>query len=630
MSTPTPILRGDLTTTAFGAAPTWTDYSQYLELGANGQPIEITWGRQDERSEVSPSTFSFMLSNNDGRFTTGASIITTAHQFNVRETVGGTTYDRCTGYVESVETLWPGGVQNFSVVKVNCVDVSSRLDEAQPLRSLYEQELLAESPNHLWTLAESAGVSSAGNLVNAGAVLNRLDSIYGAGTLEFGSSMGRMIDDVTGVNFGTTWSTTAALSTPQGSVLSTRSVPLIPDVGTVEMWVVMPTSAPLSASYQRGIIFYQGDGSTQSLEISVNAISGILQVWRDGFASSYSVNVCDGRAHLITWSLNAGSAELFYDGQSVLTGPVSLAPTLSSPYTQVGGLLIDNGGGYAFPGTVAEVSILPGTTTAAEALARYQAGVGTGPAERSDQRFARILGYAGLTSTALPTGIATMGGQKTAGKTVRAALQEVTDTEGGDMYVTPAGQFTFQTRAARYNPTSSFTLTADDIGADIVVRKDRQGLVNDQTVSRDAGATQRVQNASSISTYGRRDGGTFEVAASTDEDAYQNAAWRVATSKDPRLRLSSLPLDLRAAPTTSLVQSIMGATVGTAITAASLPTQTPGGTSMSMFIEGANEQIGAQGWSIEFFTSPVTNVQSSVMVLDSVTSGVLNTNVLGF
>lgn len=50
------------------ASRTWTDVSDYLELQ---QEINITRGRQDERSTVEPSSLSLTLDNRDGRFTPG-------------------------------------------------------------------------------------------------------------------------------------------------------------------------------------------------------------------------------------------------------------------------------------------------------------------------------------------------------------------------------------------------------------------------------------------------------------------------------------------------------------------------------------------------------------------------------
>lgn len=54
MTAPTIVLRMDLTGTAFGTAPTWTDYSTHLTTAGDGEPISITRGGQDE-SEMQPA-----------------------------------------------------------------------------------------------------------------------------------------------------------------------------------------------------------------------------------------------------------------------------------------------------------------------------------------------------------------------------------------------------------------------------------------------------------------------------------------------------------------------------------------------------------------------------------------------
>lgn len=225
--------------------------------------------------------------------------------------------------------------------------------------------------------------------------------------------------------------------------------------------------------------------------------------------------------------------------------------------------------------------------------------------EASDDRFARLLAYAGLTSTGLPTGVATMAGQRTAGKTLVQALRQVADTEGTVCFVKPDGQFTFHARNHRYWPTSSFTLNASNIDPSVEVRKDTQGLVNDQTATRDGGAEQRAFDQDSIDAYGTADGGSLDVAPSTDYDALQNAAWRVGTGKTPLPRVTSVKVNLLAQTDTALVQSLLSATIGTAFTLTGMPSQTPGGTTMTLFVEGWHEVVGLNEWSIEFYTSPL-------------------------
>ena len=148
-------------------------------------------------------------------------------------------------------------------------------------------------------------------------------------------------------------------------------------------------------------------------------------------------------------------------------------------------------------------------------------------------------------------------------------------------------------------------------------------------MSRSGGATQVVKDSTSQADYGRFDGGSFEVAPSTDDDAFQNGSWFVATHKNPRTRLASLPVDLLVEGTTATAQAVLAATIGTKVQITGMPSQAPSST-FTGFIEGATERIGVDEWSIEFFTSPVT-LEDSVWVLEDATYGAIDsTNVIAF
>ena len=247
MGLPATTLRGDLTGTAFGGVPTWTDYTASLETGQDGQPITLTWGKQDEDDAPQPRTCEFILDNTDGRFTTGASIITTAHQFNVQVTVSGSTYDLFTGFVEDVEVLFTG--TTHAQVKVSCVDLTGRLEQVE-LRSMVEHEMLADSPSYLYPLSEDApSTSAADSSPNELDPAVRLDSKYGANILEFGTSMNGMFDGVNGVRFGEENLTGGA--TAPATVLSLPSTAFVPTSGahTLECWYRAPDAPPSGSAF---------------------------------------------------------------------------------------------------------------------------------------------------------------------------------------------------------------------------------------------------------------------------------------------------------------------------------------------------------------------------------------------
>lgn len=72
MSLPPFLLQADVSGTAFGGTPVWTDISTYaLTTGDDGSPMTGTWGRQDFSGDVTSASATFILDNGDGRFTPG-------------------------------------------------------------------------------------------------------------------------------------------------------------------------------------------------------------------------------------------------------------------------------------------------------------------------------------------------------------------------------------------------------------------------------------------------------------------------------------------------------------------------------------------------------------------------------
>lgn len=165
---PDATLRIDASGTAFGDAPTFIDYTQYLMAKAGAR---ITWGRQDELSEPPPATCTFELKNDTGAWTPGNALAPAGWDVGARVRVSveheAVSYDRFDGYVDSIEPTWVGGVHTWNVVKVSCTDITARLARSQPLKSLVVQEMLADDPAYLYPLSEPTG-SAAGDVTANG------------------------------------------------------------------------------------------------------------------------------------------------------------------------------------------------------------------------------------------------------------------------------------------------------------------------------------------------------------------------------------------------------------------------------------------------------------------------------
>lgn len=617
MTLPVPTLRIDATGTAFGAAPTWTDRTTSLRTAGDGEPVAITWGRQDYESEPQPRTCSFLLDNQTGAFTPGHAAAAAGWdvgaRVNVRLTVGASTYDRFDGYVDSIEPTWPGGVQSWSVVKVSCTDVTARLAIGQPLRTMLIEEMLTDGAAALYPLDEAAGSVSAGSLVSGDPVGTFHDSKYGAGTATFGAETS-LVEGATGLAFvSPDASTTAAIVyTARMTVLRIPNPIAYTAPWSVEFWTTTPT-APISPGGQEVLSNMAPEatgsaGSAFKFEWDINGKPWWYMRNVTVGASAVGTNAVtyDGKWHHIVGTLEADkrTIKLYVDGvlAASSTAAGDMSPLTPGSFVELGGTTQAMGGREPYTGSVTVLGFYTTALTAAQALAHYQSGVGA-LLERSDQRYTRLARYAGITASGLPTGQAMMAQQNLLGKNVTESLADVARTEGTISYTTGAGAPTFQARNTRYSPTSTLSLTADDISPDTTLRRDRQGFANEITITRDGGATQRVVDTTSQAAKGRFDGGSFTVMPSTDYDALQNASWQVAIRKTPKNRLPSVRVNLTEQSSTTTIGNVLAADISTQLTVTGLPSQAPSST-VSLFIEGATETISVREWSVEFFTSP--------------------------
>lgn len=621
MTTPDVTLRIDATGTAFGTTPTYTNYTSSLRAGG----VSITWGSSDEQSEPSPRTCSFELANANGAWTPGNAAAPAGWDIgapvNVRVTVSAVVYDRFTGFVDSIEPTWPGGTQSWSVVKVTCTDVTARLALANPLRSMVVQEMLEDSPTYLYPLDEPAGSTSAGDIgVNRNAAATPVLSAGGSGRgVTFGNEM-NLPDPTTGARVGQPDATGhTALSLPNvvptsggfslGYVFTTQTTP--PAALSVNVLNQIERITTSTAPYI--LVTLNGTGTFSAL-LSDTSDSGGVTTGQSITLTQFSSSLCDGLPHTlhVTLSSDRMTGKLYIDG--VLEDTVTAAAPLAFAglnRNHLGGVVGGDPTDLQFPGVIGKVALFPSTLSAARVLAHHQAAMGT-LTERSDVRFARLAGYANLTTSGLPTGHATMGHQNLSDKNITEALATVARTEGSVAFTTGAGALTFQSRVARYNTATGLTLTTDNLTSDFGTRRDRQGLANEVTVTREGGSSQRFVDSTSQTAIGRFDGGSFEVAPSTDYDALQNAAWQVARRKRYATRIPAVKVNLLAANDATRT-AVLGATISTLVSITGLPANAPA-TSALLFIEGGSEVLGLSEWGIEFFTSPVMTAAAGARV----------------
>lgn len=561
------------------ASRTWTDVSTYVE---GAQPVGVTRGRQDEVSQVQPSRLVLTLDNRDGRFTPRLSSgayypnVKKGRPIRVTSTYNAVDYVRFTGYISEWPVVWPDGTDVVSTVTVTCVSRMARTGRGAEMRSLLEEEILADGPDVYYTLGDPTGsltaVDSSGNQAPD-------LTMAGEGTdVVFGNATGPT-DGLTAAEFaGGRWLTTS------------QSV-----VGGVAECYFSRTGNPSVAEIL--LAFAASSGLVVGIAIDTDGT-----ITTSGSDLGSSPVVTDGEVHSLSWQ----SGHVLVDG-------VDIGSPTNSPVTgvlKVGGI----GVGYTFSGTGAPVTQLTGAmshvaafTTLSTARAAEHAGAGlTGSAgESSDDRIARLAAIAGVPTAEqdLDAGSSTVGAVESGGATPLAAMLAVAETENGVLFDAKDGKLTFQGRDARYTTASAFTLSAasQQVEADLSPVDDDQFVVNDVTASANGVPAGRVVDTASQDDFGIYKQ-TLDTITDNTADALAGAQWRVALGKDPAPRYSTVSVDVTNS-STALAAAVMAAEIGTRFTLADLPATAPA-TSVDLFVEGYTETITATSHRVTFNTSP--------------------------
>ena len=566
------------------ASRTWTDVSSYVELA---QGINITRGRQDEFANCDPNKLTLTLDNRDGRFTAGKTggayypNVKIGRPIRVTSTpVGGAASVRFLGYVDEWPVEW-NGTDSYAFAKISASSRMARLGFNAELRSIVEEEFLVDNPNVYYTLSEPEGSTSAAN--TSSATQPTMTQAGDGVAVTFAAATGVGTDGLS-----------APVFAPDGKCLKT---PGNVTVGVAGAWY-LECFFNLSTSGTKSILAGTSDAS---LNVS---FAGILQ----GGSCSSPASVADGLTHHAALVYSGTSQVLYLDGVAVDSAVVAAgtAPTAGSVYAGNFAGLTTVGTNYTVSHVAAGEAI-----TAARILAHAATKTATTTTETASAAITRLAAYADIPAAEVSgdAGTNPVNFIDPTGKSVVEVMRAVEETESGVLFDARDNTLTFHGRARRYTAATAFTLDValQEVEAGIAPKLDRSALVNDVTATASDGSTSRAANETSIGDYGyARE--TIDIA-STQDIAYQTAAWRVATHGEPVARISSLGVDVL--PLSQVRQdSIFTLDVSSRIALSNLPTQAPA-TSLSFFIEGYTESIGASGdgaqfYNLDFNVSPTT------------------------
>ena len=221
-----------------------------------------------------------------------------------------------------------------------------------------------------------------------------------------------------------------------------------------------------------------------------------------------------------------------------------------------------------------------------------------------------------------------------AGSSALQALQTIADSENGVFFMDNQGRATWQGRHWRYLiETSSRGTFGDGGGAElpysaITISYDDQLIYNTISVTRTGGTTQTAIDTASKAQYSIRQKAKAGLLINSDSEANDAAHWLQLIYSQPQLRFQALTMDGQA--NTNLWPQLLGRELGERITVIRRP---PGGGAAiqrDCYIEAIEHRIGADllHWDTSWRLSPASSF--NFFLLDSATSGVLDSNVLGY
>jgi len=231
----------------------------------------------------------------------------------------------------------------------------------------------------------------------------------------------------------------------------------------------------------------------------------------------------------------------------------------------------------------------------------------------------------------IDAGLTTMQADPGTNRTSLAAMQTVTDSEYGALYVDAAGSFVFQDRAVTAGSIGATSTDFSDSGAGIRY-SDASWILNDvlvfnkATITRVGGTAQVAENAASIEKYFLHSYYLDNLLMQTDAVALDYAEAYVASRAETSIRVDSITLDLYTPDYNDGIIAALDLEFFDPIT---VTTTQPGGSTLTKTLQifGVANTITPNSFKTVFTTlEPVLDS----LILNNSIYGTLDNNVLSY
>jgi len=568
----------------------WTDVTSLVNVGAGAITRKV--GRSTQLDTISAGSLSFTLDNPTGTFTPDNPLST--YYPNVVEgkrvrwkvTEAATTYTRFTGYI----TQWVPEIDGMSasVVNVNATDALGHLSTRQ-VWSLPETEIRYDSPIVYYTLDHPSDLTTDPFYSVVGGASLRYQKSPIEGSLDLNSGIGAPYDPYTCPTWTSAWTGTSPYATAPYLYANNA---LLSNLAEFTFQVIIKSSsADINGVFTYGSFSLDFDNSTISVRDNM-------------FNTMYpSVNIADGKNHLVTITSNSSGSILYVDGVQVDTG-LAITSLPKGKRLEVGrGLQISTSGGGAiiydnfyYSGEICHFAIYD-SALSATAIAFHAAAVDAYYGETIKVGLDAVARWSGVSITHEGAGSPQLvDAIDTTDKKALDALALLSSGDGGVLYDNGSGLYA---RIGSQLKSSTVELSLD-------VEADLNGSVTlTRSITEDtAGAT--VSSYSQSATYVDAEQATaIGTYASADAPNLSNvellsiASNIVAVANNHRLSAGQATLDLANCNTDKYADTLT-LKIGDRVRLTNLISTQFGRTYLDTYVQGWSESLNAQGYVFTF------------------------------
>jgi hypothetical protein len=477
----------------------------------------------------------------------------------------GTWYPMYSGFTERWPQAW--NLDNtYSVVTPEAADALALLSQVQ-LSDPLTSELQGHTPRFLYKLDDPQGTTAFADDTGNFPPAQLTNSKYGNGTVTAGADITAASTAGTFVSGGTVTNFSNSRTGPTGTFLNLTSAGIVgpqattftrliafrftgtPDGNEIDLWQTVDTNNGANPGAQ--LRLYLDSSGNANVLMSSFAVGGIQLT---------IPKVCtDGNWHLMAVGLDVSGSRFFLALDSQYTsgdpgagGQGTLEYFPRNLLTDSVGLAAAPTGGVSaqYNGDIAYVAELASALSATDCANLYGAWRSANAGESTDQRYARILRYAGYAgATSIEPGLTTSmsGATGLAGADALSALQAVVETENGEHFVSKDGTLVFRSRGHRLNAFTPVYVFGEHAGEfpyeSLALDFDATHLANMVTVTQ--GSTSQAFSANDLAKQAKYFPRvmTRTISASNPLECQDAANYLLSRYSTPLSRVSSMVLN---------------------------------------------------------------------------------------